>query len=510
MIGRRVLVSVVATVTAAACVTLPASRTGLDGRQTPGWSAQDQQDFLYGSMGNEFVPERVLRAFFRTYPDLFPGGDLAAFGVLPAPGREWPVGFSRRAVAHLGGQPSIGLNCAGCHLNEFREATQTPGIWLIGPPAAFDVYAFSGALAVAMARTTEPATMVRFLGAYRPDLRGRIATGADAIRAAVAADPMTSKGMAPDSLHAITAAELDADDPAALSRSMLKLLYNMRTALHLPEQLPPPVPTLPGPGRTDAFAVLSVGLLEIPARFDAPVKYGFPWNLDRRTWSHWDGNSRDALSRNIEATLGLGAPTSDGGSLLDITLVKRQTDLTRAIRPPRFPWPIDAAAAARGATHYRARCAACHDDVPEEQRLHVIDALGTDPNRARFFDRTQAERTNAWLGRLKVRGYTPDTSAYRSTGQYRAPELDAAWARAPYLHNGSVRTMWDLLQPPARRPVTFRRGSRVFDASTLGFADDGVFVFDTRISGNSNAGHDYGTDLGDEAKRDLIEFLKTR
>jgi len=316
--------------------------------------------------------------------------------------------------------------------------------------------------------------------------------------------------MAPDTLHAISAAELDADDPVALARSILRLLYNIRTALHLPEQLPPPVPTLPGPGRTDAFAVLSVGLLATPAAFDAPVKYGFIWNLDRRTWAHWDGNNRDALARNVEATLGLGAPTFDGGRLLEFALVKRQTDLTRAIRPPRFPWAVDAAAAARGATHYRARCASCHDDAPEEQRLHALELLGTDPNRARFFDSTQAERTNAWLGRLTVTGYTPDTRAYRSTGKYWAPELDAAWARSPYLHNGSVRTLWDLLQPPARRPATFRRGSRVFDVTTLGFVDEGPFVFDTRISGNANAGHDYGTDLGDDAKRDLIEYLKTR
>jgi hypothetical protein len=510
MKGPRVVMAAVVLAFAVACASARPSSDALDRRQTPGWSAQDEQDFLYGSMGNEFIPERVLRAFLRTYPELFPGGDLTAFGTLPAAGREWPVGFSRRSVGHLGGQASIGLNCASCHLNEIREAADKPGIRLIGPPAAFDVYAFSGALAVAMTRTTESAHMVRFLAHYKPDARARIERSAEAIRAVVAADPMTSKGMAPDTLHAISAAELDADDPVALARSILRLLYNMRTALHLPEQLPPPVPTLPGPGRTDAFAVLSVGLLATPAGFDAPVKYGFIWNLDRRTWAHWDGNNRDPLARNVEATLGLGAPTVDGGRLLDVALVKRQTALTHAIRPPRFPWPVDAAAAARGATHYRARCASCHDGVPEEQRLHAVATLGTDPNRARFFDATQAERTNAWLGRLRVADYTPDTSAYRSTGKYWAPELDAAWARSPYLHNGSVRTMWDLLQPPARRPASFRRGSRVFDVPTLGFTDEGAFVLDTRISGNSNAGHDYGTDLTDDAKRDLIEYLKTR
>lgn len=509
-IERLVLLVSVLVVVAVGCAHLGQATHGLDPRQTPGWSGRDAADFLYGSMGNEFVPERFLRAFIAIYPDLFPGGSLAAFGALTAPGREWPIGFSRRNVAHLGGQPSLGMNCAACHMNEFREAPDRPGIPIIGPPAAFDVYAFSGSLAVAMARTTEPANMVRFLSAYVPAARERIATRADAIRAAVAADPMTSKGMAPDALHDVKGADLDSDDPVVVARAVLKMLYNMRTALHLPAELPPPVPTLPGPGRTDAFAVLSVGLFATPAPFDAPVKYGFPWNLDRRTWAHWDGNNRDPLTRNVEATLGLGAPTLDGGRLLDVSLVRRQTELTHAIRPPRYPWPIDRTAAARGETHYRARCASCHDGVPEERRLHALAQIGTDPNRARFFDGKQADLTNAWLAALRVPGYTATPNAYRSTGQYWAPELDASWARSPYLHNGSVRTMVDLLTRPAERPKTFRRGSRVFDQATLGFTDEGPFVLDTRIPGNGNAGHDYGTDLTGDQKRDLIEYLKTR
>jgi hypothetical protein len=129
---------------------------------------------------------------------------------------------------------------------------------------------------------------------------------------------------------------------------------------------------------------------------------------------------------------------------------------------------------------------------------------------ARFFDQRQAELNNAWLASLEVPGYTPSAGSYRSTGKYWAPSLDGAWARAPYLHNGSVRTMSDLLTTPAERPRSYRRGSRVFDTTALGSADDGPFVFDTTISGNDNGGHAYGTDLPGDAKRDLIEYLKTR
>ncbi len=487
--------------------TSPASEHGIDPRQTPTWSLDDERFFLHGSMGSEFIPERMYRAFFKAYPDLYPGGDLSAYGVIYEPGKSWPIGFSRRETPHLANLPSIGINCAACHFAEVREAPDRPPIRVIGPPATFDVYSWVGAMAVSMARTTEPANMT----AYLTHFMGRdVSAQKDAITAAVAADPFAWKGMAPNSLHEISAADVASDDPVVVARATLKLLHNMRTSLHLPEQLPPPVPVVPGPGRTDAFSVVAATVLGLPARFDAPVKYAIPWNLDRRTWVHWDGNNRDPHSRNIGASLGLGAPSTNGGSLLDFELVRRQTELTQVIRPPRWPWSVDDAAAARGEKHYRAKCATCHDGVPEAERVHALDNIGTDPNRARLFDAKMADGNNHALASLTVKGYRYGAAPYRATGGYWAGELDGAWARSPYLHNGSVRTMWELLAPAARRPKSFRRGSTVYDKAALGFVDEGAFVLDTTIPGNSNAGHDYGTDLADDAKRDLIEYLKTR
>ena len=70
--------------------------------------------------------------------------------------------------------------------------------------------------------------------------------------------------------------------------------------------------------------------------------------------------------------------------------------------------------------------------------------------------------------------------------------------------------MRDLLTPPAARAKTFRRGSRTFDTAAMGYTDEGAYVLDTTSAGNSNAGHDYGTDLSEEQKRELIEYLKTQ
>jgi hypothetical protein len=87
------------------------------------------------------------------------------------------------------------------------------------------------------------------------------------------------------------------------------------------------------------------------------------------------------------------------------------------------------------------------------------------------------------------------------------------WATAPYLHNGSVPDMVELLKPAAQRPATFYVGNWEFDPERLGFewqsAFLGAFEFDTSITGNSNAGHEHGTELSDGDKRALIEYLKT-
>lgn len=95
---------------------------------------------------------------------------------------------------------------------------------------------------------------------------------------------------------------------------------------------------------------------------------------------------------------------------------------------------------------------------------------------------------------------------------YKARPLDGIWATAPYLHNGSVPTLYDLLSKPAARPVTFWVGTRQFDPSKVGFTTAeaaGAFLLDTRIKGNLNTGHEWGTDLSEADKWALIEYLKS-
>ncbi len=96
--------------------------------------------------------------------------------------------------------------------------------------------------------------------------------------------------------------------------------------------------------------------------------------------------------------------------------------------------------------------------------------------------------------------------------RYKARPLNGIWASAPFLHNGSVPNLWELLQKPDQRVARFHVGSWEMDPVRVGYVAEAGSVtseFDTSVPGNSNLGHDYGTDLGDTEKWQLIEYIKT-
>jgi len=135
---------------------------------------------------------------------------------------------------------------------------------------------------------------------------------------------------------------------------------------------------------------------------------------------------------------------------------------------------------------------------------------------------------------IKNGNYDPDTTVnpLASLNAYKGRPLNGIWATAPYLHNGSVPSLYDLLLPKKRegdpddgeyRPDQFEVGSREFDPVKVGLKSSGYksFTFDTSFPANSNAGHEYASGktaqpngvtlrpLSKEEKLDLLEYLKT-
>jgi hypothetical protein len=104
---------------------------------------------------------------------------------------------------------------------------------------------------------------------------------------------------------------------------------------------------------------------------------------------------------------------------------------------------------------------------------------------------------------------------------YKARPLNGIWATAPYLHNGSVPSLYALLSPAGERPARFYTGHLEFDPAHVGYEtgrQPGLFLFDTALSGNSNSGHEFsdrqgkgviGPLLSHDERMALVEYLKT-
>jgi processive rubber oxygenase RoxA-like protein len=170
-----------------------------------------------------------------------------------------------------------------------------------------------------------------------------------------------------------------------------------------------------------------------------------------------------------------------------------------------------------------------------------LKTIGTDPRQAETFERRKvtlaqikgpAEIASSKAGEFvagKIASQWIDESPanarraaeinfgrgheFRALLAYRARPLNGIWAMAPYLHNGSVPSLYQLLLPASQRSKVFYVGSWEFNPQTVGLEADndflGSFTFDTAKTGNSNAGHEYGTDLSDDDRKALIEYLKT-
>ena len=98
---------------------------------------------------------------------------------------------------------------------------------------------------------------------------------------------------------------------------------------------------------------------------------------------------------------------------------------------------------------------------------------------------------------------------------YESRVLHGIWATAPYLHNGSVPNLYELLLSPDKRSPSFMVGSRKYDPDKAGYVTtespykDGTLVVGPGAQpGNSNAGHDYSGDLNDGQRKALLEYLK--
>jgi mono/diheme cytochrome c family protein len=199
------------------------------------------------------------------------------------------------------------------------------------------------------------------------------------------------------------------------------------------------------------------------------------------------------------------------------------------LSPPKYPLPIDDKLAARGKLIFNETCSRCHgtygDNWTYPNKVIPLKEIGTDPRRFEGLAKAWGEYYNkSWFGKEKVPG--AKMPLVKDTDGYQAPPLDGIWATAPYFHNGSVPTVYSVLNSKARPKIftrSFKTGMDEYDAANLGWKvqvlqrgpDAGMpaferrKVYDTTQPGRGNGGHTFGDDLTDDERRAVIEYLKT-
>lgn len=193
-----------------------------------------------------------------------------------------------------------------------------------------------------------------------------------------------------------------------------------------------------------------------------------------------------------------------------------------SLEPPKYPHAIDRPLAERGNALFEKNCSRCHgtygSKIAYPELTVAIDEIGTDPVRWRSLTREyRAEMADSWMS-----FYGKDPVVAEPKG-YVAPPLRGVWASGPYFHNGSVPTLWHVLNP-AKRPTVWRRTAEDgFDPSRVGLVIEEFderpesarapaerrHYFDTRLPGKSAQGHDYPSELTDDEKTAVLEYLKT-
>jgi len=240
-----------------------------------------------------------------------------------------------------------------------------------------------------------------------------------------------------------------------------------------------------------------------------------------------DAGQRDRLARIVAFFTVPAFGISPETAAAAMGRVRDVIDFVADYRPPPFPAPIDLDRAARGRRVYAAHCAGCHGDyangpgglelVQFPNRLVDLAEIGSDAARVRAATPTIATA-------IARTPFGPHIDA-RSGSGYVATPLTGLWASAPYLHNGSVPTLWHLMHP-AERPRAFEVGGHRLDFARVGIAGadgaDGVMrhpadhrpwarptLYDTTTTGRGNGGHTAEfIGLSEAEKTDLIEFLK--
>jgi mono/diheme cytochrome c family protein len=236
------------------------------------------------------------------------------------------------------------------------------------------------------------------------------------------------------------------------------------------------------------------------------------WNVKKKNALYYNGVGRGDFTKLLFQASVLGIPDSTAARKA-VTQFKDVYAWLCSLEPPAYPKEIDEDLAARGKVLFEDRCSKCHgtygDDETYPNKVVALGVIDTDPYYAIYGQKSGIIEwyNNSWFANSSPRSY------FEPELGYVAPPLDGIWATAPYLHNGSVPTLDDLLNSKDR-PAYWTR-SKQYDYDKVGWtyqreekaAED--WTYDTTLPAYSNSGHDFGDHFETAERKAVIEYLKT-
>jgi hypothetical protein len=486
-------------------------------------SMSPADSFRYASTGTELMPLPVFKVLPIIFPDQFqPGGNQAGdwidqYGFIrgkPEVNEGLPQGFFVSNHRPKSGAPSpvkfVGINCSLCHSSRIKVSDEDPGVVVMGMGSvSLDFIAWVDAFKTAML-DEKRMTASNVIDTYEREFHESLSLS----------EKLMIRAWLGQTRKTITELEPMVDTPYGGA--------DLRNSAYMPN----------GPSRTQPFRNLVRNIMDRPAMLDRGLcKFPVLYQQKGRDWGQFDGTVRNRLTRSVLAAMAIGA-TMENLSMPEISAnVEHAIDYTLDLNGPKysdvFPQQkLDAQKIARGEKVYLAYCDSCHGHPDaqgdwirgkEQEVVFPYEGLGTDSERVtfRYYD-VLADYLYAYFPakqplRPKREDLRPGPLG-RTRGYISAP-LHSAFTHAPYLHNGSVLTMAELINLKPRRNL-FYRGDNTYDPVDLGLSAPDkpdarrYFRFDVSDRGNSNQGHNYpwgykGKGWNETDLRDLLEYLKS-
>lgn len=549
--------------------------------QSTSLASEDQRALRHASQGADWIPYSVLRALRVPNPLKGQVAEPDEVSFLD-PRIQRPLRLLRDEDSGVDGLPigltvgvqsdlgyvGVGQGCAACHVAEWHytgDDRRSHVMRVYGAPNTFDPVAWFDALASALKDNV-----------WRPGFWERVKQESDRIDQTYPVLAMQSRTFAPDPVDrakdiVLWMLDLKSDDSMVkkYGAERMRLLASRGFFFKgVMKRIRGSNGHVPGPGRLDMpTALRSIVTADRPWKagsFPSSANHGSWYFVAKADWFQVNENISSSVLRDIAETATAGAAVD---MLADKPTFATSVDfeantridgiVTRAV-PPEWPADVsrDASLAARGEEIYKQSCRSCHEPrTTSRGLLHfpnvACEAIGVDCGYAQSYLEPYddsgvlaSERLTGLFSQVRDRYYRSrgigaaealrmedvydaslnpggkrEPGKFRFTNGYRAKPLDGVWATAPFLHNGSVPTIADLLKPAAERPKKFWLGHRAYDLSRVGLrviaetegpqkAISADFLYDTTLPGNGNQGHEFGTRLPEEDKRALLEFLK--